>query len=161
LHVAFLGILDTWVGENTYNYFWFLEHYWSRLIWLWRLGPRDQFLFINKKIRDGLTNLGNQISTSVGGRSLKAKHNPLHDVYFPGSDFVPRTYDGRIAVFRVREQPRNRIRDPQLGWGKLARGGVDVRLIPGSHSSLLREPHVQGLAAGLKKYLLQYSKESK
>jgi len=158
-HVAFLGILDTWVGENTYNYLWFLEQYWNRLIWLARVGPREQFSFINKKTREVLTNLGAHISTFLGARSLKRKHNPIHDLYFPGPDFVPRTYEGRIAVFRVREQPRKRIRDPQLGWGKLARGGVDVRLIPGSHSSVLREPHVQGLAAELKKYLLQYSKE--
>ena len=158
-HVALLGILDTWVGENTYNYFWYLEHYWSRLIYLPRLGLREQLSFTNKKIRDALTYLGNKISTLTGAGMVNPKHNPLHDVYFPGPDFVPRTYEGRIAVFRVREQPRNRIRDPQLGWGKLARGGVDVHLVPGGHNSVLKEPHVQGLAAELKKYLMQDSKE--
>jgi aspartate racemase len=152
-HVAFLGILDTWVGENTYNHFWYVEQYWIRLVCLARIGMRGKLSFIKKKTRDALTNLGNRIS---GADSAKAKRNPLHELYFPGPDFVPRTYGGRIAVFPVREQPRNRIRDPQLGWGRLARGGVDVHIIPGGHASLLKEPHVQGLAAELKKHLLQF-----
>jgi aspartate racemase len=158
--VALLGILDTWVGENTYNHFWYLEQYWIRLVYLARLGLREQLSFIKKKTRDALTNLGRQISIFVGAEGFaKQKRNPLYDLYFPGPDFVPRTYEGRIAVFRVHEQPRNRIRDPQLGWGKLARGGVDVHIIRGGHASLLKEPHVQGLAAELRKYLLQCSEQ--
>ena len=82
----------------------------------------------------------------------KRKH---HEVYFPGPNFVPRTYEGRITVFRVQRQPRQRIRDSQLGWGKLAKGGVDVHFIPGNHLNVLNEPQVQGLAAELKKCLLQ------
>jgi aspartate racemase len=156
-HVAFLGILDTWVGENTYNHFWYVEQYWIRLVCLARIGMRGKLSFIKKKTRDALTNLGNRIS---GADSAKPKRNPLHELYFPGPDFVPRTYGGRIAVFPVREQPRNRIRDPQLGWGRLARGGVDVHIIPGGHASLLKEPHVQGLAAELKKHLLQFLEQS-
>ncbi len=36
--------------------------------------------------------------------------------------------------------------DPTLGWGGLAAGGVDVRLMSGNHFSLLRQPHVQRVA---------------
>jgi thioesterase domain-containing protein len=145
-------------GREHIQLFWFLEQYWNRLIWLARVGPREQFSFINKKTREVLTNLVAHISTFVGARSLKRKHNPIHDLYFPGPDFVPRTYEGRIAVFRVANSLVN-------GFATHSSGGASSReavwmyaFIPGSHSSVLREPHVQGLAAELKKYLLQYSK---
>jgi hypothetical protein len=36
-----------------------------------------------------------------------------------------------------------------MGWGHLAAGGVDVRTIPGSHSTIISEPHVQRLAREL------------
>ncbi|HUS13006.1 MAG TPA: amino acid adenylation domain-containing protein, partial [Pyrinomonadaceae bacterium] len=158
--VALLGILDTWVNENTYNYFWHLEHYWTRLGSVARVGLREQLSFIKKKTRDVLAHVRMRISTVVGKGSVPRKQqNLLHDLYFPGTDFVPHMYEGRIAVFRVSKQPRSRIRDWQLGWGRLAKGGVDVNVIPGGHSSLLKEPDVQGLAAELKKYLVQHPHE--
>ena len=149
-HVALLGILDTWVMENTLNYFWYLEHYAGRLVWLKGLGLKDQISFIKKKTKSALRNFGEMISFSSPPQSAR---NPIHEIYFPGPDFVPKTYQGRIEVFRVRQQPRHRIRDEQLGWGKLAGRGVGVHLIPGVHTSVLKEPNVPGLAAELKKLL--------
>jgi amino acid adenylation domain-containing protein len=149
--VAMLGILDTWVAENTYSVFFFLDHYAHRLIWLSKIDLRDKINFIRKKARGALRKLDRKI---LARESAQHKRNPLHDVYFPGPDFVPRTYNGRIAVFRVRRQSRQRIRDLALGWGKVALGGVDVHFIPGDHLSVLKEPYVQGLATELKKRLL-------
>ena len=74
-------------------------------------------------------------------------------IYFPGPEFVPRTYDGKIRVFRARRQPLDRIRDRELGWGKLALGGVDVHIVPGDHGTVLEEANVAGLAEELKKCL--------
>lgn len=77
----------------------------------------------------------------------------MHE-YFPGPDFQPKTYRGRVSVFRARRQPLNRIRDKELGWSKLAHGGVDLRYLPGKHgNSVLKEPHVQNLAAEIKRHL--------
>ncbi len=137
--VAFLGILDTWVVENTYSIFFYLEHYADRLRWLTRQGIKNQISFIKKYAKGAMIR----------------QRNPLHEVYFPGPGFVPRTYDGRIAVFRARKQPRQRIKDVSLGWSKLALGGVDVYFIPGGHTSVLQEPYVEGLAAELKKCLIE------
>ena len=144
--VALLGILDTWVVENTYSIFFYLEHYADRFVWLMRLGLKNQLEFIRKKARGVLMS---RMSTDA-----KRKRNPLHEIYFPGPNFVPRTYKGRIAVFRAHRQPRQRIRDVSLGWGRLALGGVDVFYIPGGHIGVLKEPHVQGLANELRKCLL-------
>jgi aspartate racemase len=131
--IAFLGIIDTWVMENTYNYFWQVEYYARRFAWLTLLSLKNKLNFATAE-------------------SAESKQKPFK-VYFPGRDYVPANYGGRISVFRARRQPRNRIRDLHLGWGKLAGGGVDVYFIPGDHGNVLKEPHVQGLAAELKKCL--------
>lgn len=156
-HVALVGILDTWVAEDTYNVFYYVNHYADRLVWLTKQGFRNKLSFIKKKARGALMKSGGNISTPVRLNGTNRKRNPLHEIYFPGPDFVPRTYNGRVVVFRVRRQPRERIRDSALGWGRLALGGVDVHFIPGDHVTVLKEPYVQGLATELKKHLLSNS----
>ncbi len=39
--------------------------------------------------------------------------------------------------------------DPQLGWGRIAAGGVEVHEVPGEHVSMFREPHVAFVAEKL------------
>ncbi len=149
--IAFLGIIDTWVMENTYNYFWQAQYYARRFAWLTLLGLKNKLSFAKKKGDNGVDKTGNGLAV-VNAVSVEPKQKPIK-VYFPGPDYVPTSYSGRIVVFRAHRQPRNRIRDLYLGWGKLAKGGVDVHFIPGDHGNVLKEPHVQGLAAALKKCL--------
>jgi thioesterase domain-containing protein len=151
--VGFVGILDTWVLENTYNRFLFVEYYFRRLVSLLRLRPHEQLRELRKKLpgsSDSSQSSG-QTATTGGGRQSR---NPMA-VYFPGPEFVPRTFAGQVSVFRARKQPLNRIRDKELGWGKLAEGGVDLHYVPGLHgASILSEPNVQVLAEAMKKCLV-------
>ena len=61
-------------------------------------------------------------------------------------EYHPPIYPGRVTLFRVQAIPLRRAYDPELGWGRLAEGGVEVKMIPGGHHSLLEHPHVEGLA---------------
>jgi thioesterase domain-containing protein len=149
--VALVGIIDTWVMENTYNNFWRFQHNAKRLLALTLRSIKNQFDFTGNKI-EGETNGHKTSNPALADTERKQKTMKL---YFPGRDFVPTSLAGRVAVFRTRRQPRNRINDEHLGWGKLAKGGVDLHFIPGGHDSVLREPYVQGLAAALKKCLRQ------
>ena len=58
-------------------------------------------------------------------------------------------YRGRISLFRVANRHPGYIHDPDLGWGGLAGGGVEVYEIPGDHVTLWREPNVRVLAQKL------------
>jgi oxalate---CoA ligase len=64
--------------------------------------------------------------------------------------YVAQPYSGRITLFRARRQPPRYPRDPYLGWGKLAAGGIEIHEVPGYHISLIGEPHVRVLAEKLK-----------
>lgn len=147
--VSLVGILDTWVLENTYNRFLYVEYYARRFRASLRLGLKDQLNLIRRK-----TGRLNSVEEAQGDNGVASLSNPMR-AYFPGPNFQPKTYAGRVAVFRARKQPLNRIRDKDLGWGKLATGGVDLHYVPGRHgASVLREPNVQVLAAEVKKCLV-------
>jgi len=59
-----------------------------------------------------------------------------------------RRYPGRVTLFLARESEL-RWKDPRLP-GQLAAGGVEIRWVPGNHSTLLYEPHVALLASMLR-----------
>jgi amino acid adenylation domain-containing protein len=59
-------------------------------------------------------------------------------------------YAGRVVLFRPRAERLFPARRPlDLGWGRIALGGVDVIKVPGSHETMLEERFVPGLASRL------------
>jgi len=59
--------------------------------------------------------------------------------------YVPQPYPGKITLFRVQGPG-----DPALGWDRWAQEGVEVHEVPGEHSSMVLDPHVQVLAERLR-----------
>ena len=66
--------------------------------------------------------------------------------------YIPKPYPGRVTLLWADERPADPT-DRRLGWRALASGGLDVRVIPGDHSSMMKEPHVQVLAQELRSAL--------
>jgi len=54
-----------------------------------------------------------------------------------------------IVFGATRGQPFLCSFDPKYGWDELVRGGLKVRMIPGSHEAIFVEPDVRSLAAQL------------
>jgi thioesterase domain-containing protein len=65
--------------------------------------------------------------------------------------YEPKPYGGSLVLLRAAEGPKGQEKD--LGWGALARGGVEVHEVPGDHFSLIAMPHVEHLAARLRELL--------
>ena len=70
--------------------------------------------------------------------------------YWALKEYTPRMYPGRLTLFRARMQPFFSSHAPDKGWGRLAAGGLDIRIVPGNHLGMLQEPHVKTLAENLK-----------
>jgi amino acid adenylation domain-containing protein/FkbH-like protein len=66
---------------------------------------------------------------------------------------VDGAYDGAVALLRTRGQPLLCSLEDDFCWGKLVRGGVRLKLIPGSHESIFVEPNVKELAQTLTRAL--------
>jgi len=63
------------------------------------------------------------------------------------------SYAGRATLFLAERTSQSGLSpdlDARLGWRNLAEGGLDVQKVPGSHLSMLEQPHVQGLARVLR-----------
>ena len=67
--------------------------------------------------------------------------------YLAAENYEPEPGDWPIVLFRSMALQTGWFRDPQLGWGKLARGGLRVCEMPGEHDAMFVEPGVQRLAA--------------
>jgi thioesterase domain-containing protein len=52
-------------------------------------------------------------------------------------------------------------RDQDLGWKTAAGGGLDVRIIPGAHLTILKEPYVQQLAKEIRAAFVRSLEPSK
>jgi thioesterase domain-containing protein/aryl carrier-like protein len=59
--------------------------------------------------------------------------------------YAPRRYPGHIHILHAADNPRT----PQLRWAGMSTAGLTVDEVPGHHTSMLAEPHVQRVAAQL------------
>ena len=76
--------------------------------------------------------------------------------------YRPCRFPGRLVLIRVEHQlvVRQFYKDPDLGWGPIAEGGVEVHTISGNHAALLSKPYIHELAEQLNA-ILDKTRESK
>jgi amino acid adenylation domain-containing protein len=66
------------------------------------------------------------------------------------ADYYTQEYRGPITFIRTRHDPwKWGMVDRTCGWAKVAKGGLDLHVVPGDHMLVLREPHVRKLAETL------------
>ena len=63
--------------------------------------------------------------------------------------YTPKPYPRRVTLFRAGKQPSGIHPDPEMGWGSVAAGGLDVHEVPGYHGAIVYEPRVRVLAEQL------------
>jgi amino acid adenylation domain-containing protein len=70
------------------------------------------------------------------------------------------SYPGKLTLLRTADAERDDDAvgieyDPEFGWTDIFEGGLEIHHIPGSHLSLLEEPHISVVAERLKECLNQ------
>jgi len=58
-------------------------------------------------------------------------------------------YPGKITLFWARDAKPD-FEDNRLGWRRLAAGGFDLHIVPGTHTSMREEPYIAELVEKLK-----------
>jgi thioesterase domain-containing protein len=67
--------------------------------------------------------------------------------------YQPRPYQGAVTLFRATDRRVSATYSRTLGWGRLARGGIRVIDVPGTHSTVLRPGSEPPMAAKLRAVL--------
>ena len=70
-----------------------------------------------------------------------------HDRAF--MNYVPRSYNGDVLLFRASKQLPGLLTDPSLGWKPVIKGHLEIRELPGHQQNILVEPRVARLAEEL------------
>jgi len=75
--------------------------------------------------------------------------NPRLAIRHAAASYAPADYPGRLELFCVDEPRVDAFDYPEMGWQGKAGSGIGLHRVPGSHRTMLSEPHVRVLAAGL------------
>ena len=73
-------------------------------------------------------------------------------------DYELPVYPGRATLFAAQDEPGFN-RQPANAWAGKVLGGCEVRFLPGTHRSILTQPHVTELALEIKQRLVQHVPE--
>jgi aspartate racemase len=74
--------------------------------------------------------------------------------------YKPRPYPGRVTLLRARYGPLFHPLKYDMGWGRVALGGVEILTLRGNHSNIMFDPRVQELANQLRKCLEEADQSS-
>ncbi len=123
-----------------------------------RLRPGDMLKYLREKTRLGfggeLANLktsmphssrANGVSRASSG--AEAKVQAIND--YAAEQYNPVAYSGQVTLFKPRFNYKF-YPDPNMGWGDLALGGLDIVEVAVNPHSMLLEPYVKVLAEQLK-----------
>ncbi len=118
-------------------------------------GPRDElgslFRGVKRRARETLWRKAWNAGLELG--PLAASADPRAANYRARTSYVPGSYPGQITLFRTTERGSWRRDDPLHGWGKYARGGVELHQIRSGHTRMYREPDVWVLVEKLRRCL--------
>jgi thioesterase domain-containing protein/acyl carrier protein len=127
---------------------------------IWHAGRGGRWAAVKSRVRAAGSQLFNLLKRSGTGRSdvreifagrplPEAFQRLLETHYQALRDYRPRVYPGRVTLFRARVRPLLRMHGRDLGWSRLAAGGLEIVKVPGNHVTMLKPPHVRHLAEAL------------
>ena len=126
-----------------------------------RLRVREKVAYLVNKSKYGPVRVKSKIWRTIYrsyqnlGRDLPHAFRDVEEFnWLAAQSFRPQLYDGRVTLFWASKDLRAKF-DMIEGWQTLARDGMDLLEIPGTHLDMIKEPHVGELARVLNDCLLK------
>ena len=156
--IGLLSLFDTYAPDYSFEIAGYYQRVRFHLINMLH-GPeklryvRSKSKILRKRIKKTMYRIAHRVYKGIG-RPIPAGLAKIGELHLQAvMDYKPKAYPGRITLFRVAEHPLAEDADPQLGWGSLVTGGIEIFEMPGDHTSLLEEPNVEILAKQLESCL--------
>lgn len=141
--------------DKVYYYLQKIEFHWRNFL---LLESKEKLTFIKEKVKVARARkkvwLGMIASTMADKFHLgNGEASSLFNVWDANDraafDYVPKVYPGKMTVFRPTREYAVHT-GPELGWDKLAGGGLETHRLPVYPAGMLVEPFVPLLAEKLK-----------
>ncbi len=114
-----------------------------------RMAPRDYVARKVKNVRTRVVLSNWELRESMGLANDEMHLDAEEAFMLAMRRYVPPPFDGNATLFRAgHDYP-----DPQLGWGSVIRGRLDIQVTSGDHDTILHEPHIGMLARLLEQSL--------
>jgi thioesterase domain-containing protein len=145
--VAFLGMLDTWLPIYLSRATSF-EHPRDKLVRKMSniqlhlrsvlFGPQRIRWFRETVVSKFLVRLyASRVRRGLAIPEWVRNHNDLN--IFVGSKYQPVDYSGPIILMCAKDENRDKRWDRDLGWRQVAKGGLEIRQLPGKHRNLVSD----------------------
>ena len=69
--------------------------------------------------------------------------------------YRPHTYPGPVLLIQPNPTLEALSMDPEMGWGDVVSGGLEIYSVSGGHGGMFKEPHVDALAEKLSACLVE------
>jgi amino acid adenylation domain-containing protein len=112
------------------------------------LEPQERLSYVKGKFNKALYKLYMGLG-SAWIPAARARQNILKAGTQAARNYRPKMYPGKITLFRSTKLGGGISHDPQMGWGRLAGGGLETHLIPAYFAHMVYEPRVRVLAEEL------------
>ena len=112
------------------------------------LEPKERLSYVKGKFNKALYKLYMGLG-SAWIPAARHRRNILKAGSRASRNYDPKIYPGKITLFRATNLGGGIEHDPQMGWGRLAGGGLETHVIPGYHAHIVLEPRVRVLATQL------------
>jgi amino acid adenylation domain-containing protein len=147
--VAFLGMLNT-----NYPVYSLRKRLGCHLGHLKQRGVRNYALGLSQSLKRRLNRPAApevEVQTVVQDQEDEALVRTVAAILEAEQNYVPsnRRYPGKITFFWADDAPRD-FEDNRLAWTKIAAGGCEIHIVPGTHTKMREEPHVQKLVEKLR-----------
>jgi len=126
-----------------------------------RLRLREKVAYLVDKSKYGPVRVKSKIWRTIYrsyqnlGRDLPRAFRDVEQFnWLAAKSYRPELYDGRVTLFWASQDLRAKF-DMIEGWQALARDGMELHEIPGTHLDMIKEPHVGELARLLNDRLLK------
>ena len=124
------------------------------------LSSEQRFTSLQELVERKLLAAKARILRTLGGNSTAPKGASIEEVNtFAAANYKPKTYPGVLTIFRSTTRRIEEGNDEFVGWGGLAKQGVEVHHIASNHFNILQEPGVRILSEKLKKCLDRNTEE--
>jgi len=155
LDVGMVGMLDTrqpeWMrGVPTLGSIHRRVYLRMRLLYLRTHRRKGRLKYLWRRLGERMQRASYMYKASKGAGKVVSAERNVHEINFvAGISYAVQPYEGKVTLFKAEADPMEQPLPEDLNWGQFAKGGLEIKHLPGDHGRILYEPGLTAMAEEL------------